>query len=355
MQLAQSFRPIHTLELFCDAGRASEELVQKLTPFFDVHRFGIDGIRARRPGQLTIFDIDVNDAIRGSLVKRWLEGSPPHAKSAIILSSNDVSKVARARATGPGKVLSRPFQMSELLDYLLDRDCSAAKDKPVVLKASVAGGAKTLDTIFFCVKSGVPLDKQMLSKASEQIASQIGYSGLSDWVDTVRKHHHGTYQHCLLVTGVAVAFARQLGFSVNDQSFISLAGMVHDLGKADIPVEILDKPTALDEHEWEVMRQHPRLGFEALAATPDISKMVLDIVLLHHEYLDGTGYPHGLSGREIPDVVRLMTVADVFGALLENRPYKKPLPSRAAYKILTEMGPKLDTDMVREFEAVAAA
>jgi HD-GYP domain-containing protein (c-di-GMP phosphodiesterase class II) len=82
---------------------------------------------------------------------------------------------------------------------------------------------------------------------------------------------------------------------------------------------------------------------------------VLDIVLHHHEYLDGTGYPHRLRGSEISDVVRLMTVADVFGALLENRPYKKPLPSRAAYKILTEMGPKLDYDMVREFESVAAA
>jgi HD-GYP domain-containing protein (c-di-GMP phosphodiesterase class II) len=355
MQPATSFRPIQKLELFCDVGRPSDELAQKLALYFDVHRFGIDGIRARRPGQLTIFDIDVHDAVRGSLVKRWLEGAPPHAKSVIILSSNDISKIARARATGPGMVFSRPFLMSDLLDYLLDRDCSVGKGKPPGLEVSIADGSRTLDTIFNCVKSGVPLNKQMLSKASEQIVGQIGYSGLSDWVDTVRKHHHGTYQHCLLVTGVAVAFARHLGFSANDQSFISLAGMVHDLGKANIAVEILDKPTALDEHEWEVMREHPRLGYEALAATPDISKMVLDIVLHHHEYLDGTGYPHRLRGSEISDVVRLMTVADVFGALLENRPYKKPLPSRAAYKILTEMGPKLDYDMVREFESVAAA
>jgi hypothetical protein len=229
MQPAHSFHPVQTLELFCDAGRSSEELVQKLTPYFDVHRYGIDGIRARRPGQLTIFD--VNDAIRGSLVKRWLEGSPPHAKSAIILSSNDLSKVARARATGPGVVISRPFQISELLDYLLDGDC-AGRGKSPLLETSVAGSARTLDAIFSCVKSGVPLDKQALSQASDQIVNQIGHSGLPAWVDTVRKHHHGTYQHCLLVTGVAVAFARHLGFSVNDQSFISLAGMVHDLGKA---------------------------------------------------------------------------------------------------------------------------
>src|SRR5690348_9693734 len=227
MQPAPSSRPIQTLELFCDAGRPSDELVQKLALYFDVHRFGIDGIRARRPGLLTIFDIDVNDAIRSSLIKRWLEGSPPHAKSVVILSSNEISKIARARATGPGMVISRPFLMSGLLDYLLDRDCSAGNGKPPVLETSIADGCKTLDTIFHCVKSGVPLNKQMLSKASEQVVSQIGYSGLSDWVDTVRKHHHGTYQHCLLVTGVAVAFARHLGFSANDQSFISLAGMVH--------------------------------------------------------------------------------------------------------------------------------
>jgi HD-GYP domain-containing protein (c-di-GMP phosphodiesterase class II) len=95
------------------------------------------------------------------------------------------------------------------------------------------------------------------------------------------------------------------------------------------------------------------LGAEALAASRGLSPDMLDIVLHHHEYLDGSGYPHGLKGREIGDFVRLMTIADVFGALIERRAYKPPMPNRAAYNMLLEMGPKLDADLVREFRAVA--
>jgi HD-GYP domain-containing protein (c-di-GMP phosphodiesterase class II) len=80
---------------------------------------------------------------------------------------------------------------------------------------------------------------------------------------------------------------------------------------------------------------------------------MLDIVLHHHEYLDGSGYPDGLRGDQISDLVRIMTIADVFGALIENRPYRPPLSGEAAFQILLDMGPKLDRDLVREFRPVA--
>jgi HD-GYP domain-containing protein (c-di-GMP phosphodiesterase class II) len=82
---------------------------------------------------------------------------------------------------------------------------------------------------------------------------------------------------------------------------------------------------------------------------------MLDMVLHHHEYLDGSGYPHGLKGRELPDLVRMMTIADVFGALIERRAYKAPLSSEAAYQVLEDMGPRLDADLVREFRPFARA
>ena len=76
------------------------------------------------------------------------------------------------------------------------------------------------------------------------------------------------------------------------------------------------------------------------------------MVVHHHEYLDGSGYPHGLQGREICDLVRIMTISDIFGALIERRSYKPPLAAEAAYQILLDMGPKLDTDLVRAFKAL---
>jgi HD-GYP domain-containing protein (c-di-GMP phosphodiesterase class II) len=80
---------------------------------------------------------------------------------------------------------------------------------------------------------------------------------------------------------------------------------------------------------------------------------MIDMVVHHHEYLDGSGYPHGLKGSEISDLVRILTIADIFGALVERRSYKAPRSAEAAYRVLLDMGSKLDTDLVREFRAVA--
>jgi HD-GYP domain-containing protein (c-di-GMP phosphodiesterase class II) len=97
------------------------------------------------------------------------------------------------------------------------------------------------------------------------------------------------------------------------------------------------------------MRQHPLLGFEAIRDVPGLHPEMLDMVAHHHEYLDGSGYPHGLQASELSDLVRMITIADIFGALIERRVYKAPLSGEAAYGILMDMGPKLDRDLVREF------
>ena len=84
-----------------------------------------------------------------------------------------------------------------------------------------------------------------------------------------------------------------------------------------------------------------------------IDSTMLDVVAHHHEYLDGSGYPHKLQAKDITDVVRVMTIADIFGALIERRSYKPPMSGNAAYKILKDMGPKLDRDILREFEPIS--
>jgi putative nucleotidyltransferase with HDIG domain len=211
-----------------------------------------------------------------------------------------------------------------------------------------------LHGIFSTAGAGTPLDLAVINTAGDAIVGQIEEHGLRSWIDTVRKHHSQTYQHCLLVTGVAVAFGQHLGFSPADRHRLSVAGMVHDIGKVRVPIAILEKPTALVEHEMAVLRKHPEFGLEALKDTPGLSRDMLDIVIHHHEYLDGSGYPHGLSAREIPDFVRIATICDVFGALLERRAYKAPIRGDIAYQMLLEMGPKLDKDLVREFRFASA-
>ena len=199
----------------------------------------------------------------------------------------------------------------------------------------------------------MPPDSNAIQSASDAVVGQVEAQGLAAWIDTVRAHHSQTYQHCLLVTGLAVAFGQQLGASRADRQRLSFAGMLHDIGKARIPLAILEKPGRLDDAEMAVMRKHPQFGLDALGTVSGLPPEMLDMVVHHHEYLDGSGYPHGLMGNEISDLVRIMTISDIFGALIERRSYKPPLSGEAAFQILVDMGPKLDMDLVRAFRFAA--
>jgi len=101
------------------------------------------------------------------------------------------------------------------------------------------------------------------------------------------------------------------------------------------------------------MKRHPVFGMDALNAVAGLPADIADTVVHHHEYLDGSGYPHGLNGGEISDLVRTLTIADIFAALIERRPYKPPLSGEKAYQVLLDMGPKLDKDLVREFRGIS--
>src|ERR1700738_484826 len=177
--------------------------------------------------------------------------------------------------------------------------------------------------------------------------------GLTAWLTAARRYHEGTFQHCLLVTGVAVGFALEIGFSSLDVKRLGIAATLHDIGKARIPLLVLDKPDRLDPGEEEIMRRHPVIGYELLQGIADMSPEVLDGVRHHHEYLDGSGHPDGRTAREISDRVRMLTISDICAALIESRPYRPAMPRQTAYKILCGMDGKLELALVKAFRNVA--
>jgi putative nucleotidyltransferase with HDIG domain len=217
----------------------------------------------------------------------------------------------------------------------------------------ISAGLSALHDIFDAVVNGGAIDAQAVAAAGDAVVSNIDEEGLGRWIDVVRKHHSQTFQHCLIVTGVAVGFAKHLGFRRIDKQRLAAAGILHDVGKARIPLSILEKPGPLDEAELGVMRQHPLLGLEALQSSPGVQPEMIDMVVHHHEYLDGSGYPHGLAASNISDLVRTITISDVFGALIERRSYKAPMSGSDAYGIICKMDGKLDRDLVREFRPIA--
>lgn len=131
-----------------------------------------------------------------------------------------------------------------------------------------------------------------------------------------------TYMHSVAVCALMVALAKQLKLDEQHVRLSGMAGLMHDLGKAVIPLAILNKPGRLTDEEFGVVRSHPRLGYEMLSRGENQHAAVLDACLHHHEKVDGTGYPDKLQGEGISVIARMAAVCDVYDAITSNRPYK---------------------------------
>jgi HD-GYP domain-containing protein (c-di-GMP phosphodiesterase class II) len=138
-----------------------------------------------------------------------------------------------------------------------------------------------------------------------------------------------------------------------DMERLYSAAMFHDIGKATIPLAILDKPARLDDKERALIETHPTVGYDVLKGTTGISAEILDAVRHHHEYLDGSGYPDHLGAADISDIVRILTISDIFAALIEDRRYKPSMQRSEAYDILYGMNGKLERPLVAAFREVA--
>jgi len=149
-------------------------------------------------------------------------------------------------------------------------------------------------------------------------------------------------EHSQNVAAVSLRVGETLGLGRPELEVLRLAAAVHDVGKLAVPPEIIAKPGPLDEAEWAAMRLHPAAGanlLEPCATPPD----VLAIVRSHHERWDGTGYPQGLAGEEIPLGARIIAVADAFWAMVETRPYRPPRqPVHAREELLAHSGSQFD-------------
>jgi HD-GYP domain-containing protein (c-di-GMP phosphodiesterase class II) len=156
-----------------------------------------------------------------------------------------------------------------------------------------------------------------------------------------------TASHSKAVAVVSKTLARLYGLSSDERRRINIAGYLHDLGKIGTPIEILEKPGKLTEQEFNIVRKHPYNTFWVLRNIKSFED-IRTWSSHHHEYLDGSGYPFRLAGEEICLYSRILTVADIFVALTENRPYRAALPAGEATRILVEMAKKgkLDSRVV---------
>src|SRR3974390_1367891 len=304
---------------------------------------GVEAAPSAPQGVLMV-DADRRKTARVEQIKIVLRELGALPEMLFVVQNHVRSIVAQAYALGATAVVSRP---REIVAKLAQIAAKAAPGELATAPPEITNSAAILAAMFSALQAGKPINLSDAEQATSQIINGIAQDGLGAWLDEVRRYHEGTFQHCLLVTGVAVGFAFDIGFANADVKRLGLAATLHDIGKAHIPLSILDKPGSLDPAENEIMRRHPVIGYELLKNVPDLAPEILDGVRHHHEYLDGSGYPDALTAPEISDLVRLLTISDIFAALIESRPYRPAMPRANAYKILCGMEGKLERSLVK--------
>jgi putative nucleotidyltransferase with HDIG domain len=204
-------------------------------------------------------------------------------------------------------------------------------------------------------------DKQQAGLLADQVAvaisnarlvtelKQLHWGTLTALARAIDAKSHWTSGHSERVTGWAMKIAGAMGLSEKDLEIIHRGGLLHDIGKIGTPLAILDKPGKLTDEEMQQMRDHVRIGARILEPIPGFSEC-MPIVLQHHEWVDGSGYPEGLKGNEITLHARIFAVADCYDALISDRPYRLGMAPERVMEIITSgTGKQFDASVVEQF------
>lgn len=168
-------------------------------------------------------------------------------------------------------------------------------------------------------------------------------------VSELRASDEYTFKHSVDVATISMILAKRSGFSSGDIREIGMSGLLHDVGKTKVPLEILNKPGKLNDDEFYIMKQHSVYGYRIIKEHGTYSDAICLGVLQHHEKMNGKGYPIGIAEDKIHPFAKLMGVADVYDALVTDRPYKKAFTQREAVEMVMSMAGELDMNAMHTF------
>ena len=192
------------------------------------------------------------------------------------------------------------------------------------------------------VESAVSLVEEITSSIMRNPGALIGLARLKTKDDY-------TYMHSVAVCALMVSLARQLGFSDEQTRESGLAGLLHDVGKMAIPLDILNNPGKLTDNEFDMVKEHPVAGHRMLLEGGAVGEIALEVCLHHHEKMDGTGYPNQLSGHNISLFARMGAVCDVYDAVTSNRPYKQGWCPSESLRKMAEWEGHFDKNIFQAF------
>lgn len=204
--------------------------------------------------------------------------------------------------------------------------------------AALCGKAKGEVTAMFSeARMGKAVSPEKLEPLVEEISNSVQRNpGALVSLARLKSADDYTFMHSVAVCGLMIALARQLGLEQAQIREAGMAGLIHDLGKAMVPLEILNKPGKLTDDEFDRMKQHPRYGYDMLMEGAGVGEIPLDVCLHHHEKVDGSGYPDRLDSETISLFAKMGAVCDVYDAITSDRPYKAGWDPAVAIRKMNE-------------------
>lgn len=355
------------LKLLHDDDRDVGALVKALSRRMTVDAVALSDDRGFDDLSAAIAIIDV-DLSREATVRRLRAHLPRRGVHPRLIAVDRSARTQKIQAGifGATDLLKRPLVPDEVVTRTMEA-MRAARTTDALGRGttpanapgaqSILAAEETLAELFDACVTGEEWNPARLEASGAEVTRAIAEIGFEPWMDTVRRHHGGTYRHCLLVTGVATGFGAELGMARADVERLACAALAHDIGKVRVPLDVLDKPAKLTAEEFELVKRHAEWGWWFLAGAcrrPDSA--FLDAVLHHHEALDGSGYPHGLTGDRISDLTRVLTICDIYAALSEPRPYKEAMKPPQIMEILDGLARsgKVEPALVRALDWIVA-
>ncbi len=270
-----------------------------------------DTITAIELMEKTFFDVVLADVRMpgpdGLELLDWIAAKRPMTAAVMLSGCDDVRLAVRAMKGGALDYVVKPFELKELSDTL---------GRAIGNKRRAVGRERYLSDLEHALEQQTGELRSTMNQLQE--ASEDTLEALTAALDARERE---TLSHSKRVSEYSARLAREMGISGTRLEEIRQGSMLHDIGKIGIPDRILLKPGELTEEEWTVMRQHPEIGAWIVEGVESL-KAASGIVIAHHERFDGSGYPRGLRGSEIPLGARIFAVADTLDAVLSDRPYR---------------------------------
>jgi putative nucleotidyltransferase with HDIG domain len=209
---------------------------------------------------------------------------------------------------------------------------------------------RAITAMYADVRLGKAIKAEKLAPLVDEITESIDRNPRAFIsIAQLKSRHEYTYMHSVAVCALMINLARELRFGEGAVRDAGMAGLLHDIGKALMPPEVLDKPDKLTDEEYEVMKTHPVRGRDLLAQSSGVSHNALEVCLRHHEKFDGSGYPDGLAGDRLSLFARMSALCDVYDAVTSERCYKRPWTPTEAVVTMRSWKGHFDPDMFELF------